>query len=233
MSRSRLHSLIGKSAALVVLGLAQACQTGAHQISSLPLDEGYHPRSVLSAAGIAMDDPVIPTHGWVRKRLAIGCGNNCKVNVWISAYSNSQGPDTANPPQTPLKIARVINLGHYKTEMYGLEARTQYDLVFRRDAAGRAEFVFEPLGSSLDESLKAKGGVDMCPGHRVAPRPEADFRGCDHVAPVMASTASMTGAPLTKVLRFFSASAATPAMAENAAWWGCGSGCCTARPVFQ
>lgn len=232
MPRSRLLSLIGKGTALGMLSLTLACPPRTSQTSPAS-DEGYRPRPVIPAVGIpVVGDTLVPTHGWVRRRLALGCGN-CKVSVWIGAYSNSQGPDTANPPVTPLKIARVINTGGYKTQMYGLEALTEYDLVFRRDSSGRAQFVFEPLGRSVEEGQKVKGGVDMCPGHRAAPRPDADFRGCDDRVPVIGSTASMMGAPIAKFLRFFNASTTAPAMAENAAWWGCGSGCCTAKPVFQ
>lgn len=223
MSRSRLLSLIGTGTALGVVGLAFACASSGT----------YEARPVIAAALDSIPtlaaDPV-PTHGWTRKRLARGCGPNCKVDVWIGAYANSQTPDTLNPPATPLKIARVINMGRYRTAMYGLNRETQYDLVFQRRADGRGEYVFEPLRRRPEGHEQAREGVTMCPRHRAAPSPDADFRACGALPPRVVSKASMVGAPLSALFRILDL--VSIGRGEDPAWWACGSGCCTALPVY-
>lgn len=221
MSRSRLLSLIGTAAALGVIGLAFACTPRAR----------YGPRPVIApspdSVSIVVSDPV-PTHGWTRKRLARDCGG-CKVEVWIGAYRNGQNADPAHPPATPLKIARIINTGGFRTQMYGLERLTQYDLVFQRnDSTGLGEYVLEPITRFMGRD-KVKGDVNKCPGHeRLGQRPDADFRGCDDPPPSIPRLAAM-GPSLGPLIRALTQGFAA---GEDPAWWACGSGCCTAKAVY-
>lgn len=222
MSRARSLSLIGAGAALAVIGVALGCDPRVRP-SSRPVI-APSPDSVFTTG----PDPV-PTIGYTRQRRAVGC-RGCKVDVWIGAYASAWTADTAKPPETPLKIARIINTGRYETERYDLKAYTQYDLLFRRGADGRAELVFEPITRSTAPSKKST--VGGCPGHPILKRSDADFRSCERPLRIATMKASMIGEPFSLLLRALTVTIAAVkgrgASVEDPAWFSCTSGCCTA-----
>lgn len=243
VSRSRLLSLIGTGSALGVLSLALACTTekppaespaDTAQIATDTVERTNVPRPVIDPAQDSITLPfetnaVIPDLGSLRLRYARDC-DSCRVLVWIGAYPNSRPPDAANPPESPIKVARVINLGRHRTWMYGLDGRTQYDLVYRKnDVTKKGEFAFEPL-RRIDGRVKATGDVTMCPGHAAAPRADADFKACDQIT-ALGRPASILGPSPSSLLRFLNTGSARQGRGENPAWWACGTGCCTAAPV--
>jgi len=237
VSRSRMVSLIRMSGALATLGLTLGCGRSADRAAtdSATTDTVAHtstppadPRPVIAALDSLPEAErnAIPTVGRKKKRFAKGCGG-CQVDVWMTAYGNTLPPDANNPPARPLKVAFVVNLGSYTTDMYGLRAGTSYDLIFRRNSTtGLGEFVFDPIGPGA----LVTGEVRMCEGHRPAPGPDANFRTCVEAAPAAPNTSSILGPALSKLLRLLDTTASQ--RDEDPAWWACGSGCCTARKVY-
>lgn len=180
-----------------------------------------------------------PRAGWLRPRLAKGCGSsNCTVNVWIGAYAGAQSADSANPPEKPLKIARIINTGAQETDMYNLKPYTQaeYDLVFQRDPAGRPQMVLVEIDRATStRSTFKKGGINNC-HHARATFADADFWDCSHPRPALPVLARASLLPvdiLVPAVRSFVGElrkmAGKPAYSsEDPIWFSCTSGCCTA-----
>lgn len=179
-----------------------------------------------------------PRAGWLRPRLAKGCGSNCTVNVWIGAYAGAQSADSANPPEKPLKIARIINTGAQETVMYNLKPYTQaeYDLVFQRDSDGRPQMVLVEIDrATTTRSTFKKGGINNC-HHARATFADADFWDCSHPRPSLPVIARASLVPvdiLAQAIGSFVGElkkiAGKPMYSsEDPIWFSCTSGCCTA-----
>ena len=225
MSRAKTLFFFGMSAVLVVIGVGGCWNKDGRYVARPTI------RPSTDSVPTIVSDPV-PTHGYIRARRAIGCGRNCTVDVWIGAYASAKNADMNNPPATPLKVARVISLGSYETEMYGIEPHRQYDMLFQRGENG-AEIVFEPITRTRRAKEKAK--VDYCRGHPRLSWSEADFRGCNPRPPRAPTRAIMSAGPLNLLagavtwIRQFDSANRPPA--EDPAWFSCTSGCCTAMSI--
>lgn len=217
---------------IAVLAAASGCAT-------ILSTGGYTSRGSLSIppdTGAAFGGA--PRAGWLRPRLAKGCGSDCTVNVWIGAYAGAQSADSANPPETPLKIARIINTGAQETVMYNLKPYTQaeYDLVFQRDSDGRPQMILVEIDrATTTRSTFKKGGINNC-HHARATFADADFWDCSRPRPALPVLARASLLPvdiLVPAVRSFVGElrkmAGKPEYdSEDPIWFSCTSGCCTA-----
>lgn len=221
--RRTTHGLAIQACCLALLFAGALSCNGARRgryVSITSLKVPLDPRSV--EAGV-------PTHGWLRPRLAIGCGNNCTVDVWIGAYAGAKNADINNPPKVPLKIAHIINTGAYETEMYGLRpfSRASYDLIFRSDA-DTALLELIPIERTPGAGGARKKGKPQGCGHPAARESDADFWDCRPRPPrVLAASLFSSDGVRTLAVQFLAALKPGSAGAEDPAWFSCTSGCCT------
>lgn len=215
---------------IAVLAAASGC------VTSLSTG-GYTSRGSLS---IPPDTGAVfggaPRAGWLRPRLAKGCGSDCTVNVWIGAYPGAQSADSANPPAKPQKIARIINTGAHETVMYDLKPFTQaeYDLVFQRDSVGQPLLVLVEISriTAMHIAFK-KGKINNC-HHTPTTFADADFWDCSHPRPSLPVIARASLVPVDilgqAVRSFLGALRKTTDQPsdEDPIWFSCTSGCCTA-----
>ena len=197
---------------------------------------GYFPRGSL---GIPVDSEGslagAPGAGWVRPRLSNKC-DTCHVNVWIGAYSGAQSADSAHPPATPLKIARIINTGLSETVMYNLKPYTQaeYDLVFRQGSIGRPQLVLVeiPRDHGMPIAYK-KGMINNC-HHAPASFADADFWDC-RARPTLPMVTRASLFPvdfLAQGMRsLIGGLTKTGGSQEDPIWFSCTSGCCTVNSM--
>jgi hypothetical protein len=187
---------------------------------------------VIDTVGLAGNDP--PTTGYIRPRLATGCGTECTVDVWIGAYSKAKDSNTGSPPATPVKVAMIINTGSYETINYNLLPHSRvayYDVEFYNNA-GTAAWRLVPhllIASDTVGLLKGSGHVNPC-RHKAAKKSVADFWDCDDGEHWNTAAMGMGLSPdlidaVIAVLK--QAGVKTPAE-EDPIWFSCTSGCCTA-----
>jgi hypothetical protein len=227
----------------IMLGFVALAAVAACTTYVLVPGGGYVPRSSLSIPSDSKESPLgAPVAGWLRPRLAKGCGSNCLVNVWIGAYSGAQRADSANPPARPMKIAHIINTGTHETIMYDLKPFTQaeYDLVFQRDAAGQPELELVEIPRITGTlSINKKGKIKNC-HHAPATFADADFWDCAPPRPIIPVVAEASLFPfgiLARATRSFVGELTKTSHSlmyppEDPIWFSCTSGCCTASNLL-
>jgi len=187
-------------------------------------------------AGVAL-----PAYGRVVKRLATCGTQTCKVDVWIGAYQGAHLADVNNPPNVPMRVALISNMGTYTTDMYDLQPNTvaEYDLYLQRDTAGTAQWELVPIYKVPGMAIVRKRGKAKGCGHRPATVDDADFRQCDSKggSPIVMSSMEVPGmglavpALMIKAVTARIRAAQPPGQVEDPAWFSCSSGCCTAEPL--